>query len=179
LASLPEVQAELKLNKELKELADSLQEKLVEDRRAVFQSGSGDWDAMRKEIEKLHDEASAKVLEKLDDAQKQRLTEVYIQANGPNALADKVVIEQLKISEKQLEELESAREDNRYAFMDAWGEMQGMSDEERREVFTELQEEGDARLMNALNEGQREQFSKLGGEVLDYDLAPLMPRRGG
>lgn len=179
LASLPEVQAELKFTDEQKTLANSLQEQLVEDRRKVFQNGSGDWDAMRIEIEKLSNEASAKVLDKLDDGQKKRLTEIYVQANGPNALADKEVMEQLEISDEQVEALETAREDNRYAFFDAWQDFQGMSEEERREAMAELQEEADARLLEALNDQQREEFSKLGGEELEYDLTPLMPRRGG
>jgi len=179
LASLPEVQAELKLNDEQKSLADTLQEQLNEDRRELFQSGGGDWDAMREKMEKMNGEATAKLVETLDAGQQKRLTEIYVQANGPNALGDKEVMDQLKISDEQNKQLEEAREENRYAFMDARQDFQGMTDEERREASAELQEEGDERLLKSLNEEQREQFSKLGGEELEYDLTPLMPRRGG
>lgn len=179
LASLPEVQAELKLNDDQKKLADDLQGKLVEDRIEVFQSNSGDWEAMIEEIQKLNSDATASLLEKLDDSQKQRLTEIYVQANGPNALSDSTVIETLQITSDQQKALDTAREDNRYAFMDAWQELQGMSEEDRREAVAELQEEGDAHLLKALTEEQREQFAKLAGDELDYDLTPLLPRRGG
>jgi hypothetical protein len=179
LASLPEVQAELKLNEAQKTLADSLQEKLNEDRREVFQSGGGDWDAMREKVEKLNSEATAKLMEKLDPGQQKRLTEIFVQANGPSALADKEVMEQLKINDEQKKQLEEAREDNRYAFMDAWQDFQGMTPEERRDAIADLQKEADERLLKPLDENQREQFAKLSGKELDYDLTPLMPRRGG
>lgn len=178
LATLPEVQAELKFNADLKSLADSLQEQLNEDRRDVFQNGGGDWDAMRVDIEKLNGEATAKLVEKLDDGQKKRLTEIFVQANGPNALSDKQVMEVLKISDEQNKKLDDAREDNRYAFFDAFQDFQGMTEEERRDAITDLQEEADERLLKELSDEQREQFSELEGEELEFDLTPLMPRRG-
>lgn len=179
LATLPAVQVELKLTDEQKELADSLQEQLRADRREAFQSGGGDWDAMAEEIAKLSSEASNELMEKLDADQQQRLTEIYVQANGPNALFNKQVREKLKISDEQSEKLADAREENRYALFDAFQDFQGMTEEERRDAMADLQKESDKRLLKELNDEQREQFSKLSGKELDFDLSPLMPGGGG
>jgi Spy/CpxP family protein refolding chaperone len=176
LATLAPVQEELKLTDEQKGQADELHDQLTEDRREVFQSGGGDWDAMRQEIEELDDEATAKFTEKLEDGQKRRLTEIYVQANGPNALADTAVIEDLELTDEQQGKLEDIRQANRDDMFDAFQDFQGMSDDERRETMNKLREDADARLLAALTDEQRDAFAKLPGEEVDYDLAEL---RGG
>jgi hypothetical protein len=176
LATLPPVQEELKLNDEQKSLADELHDQLTEDRREVFQSGGGDWDAMRKEIEELDADATAKFNEKLEDGQKQRLTEIYVQANGPNALADAAVIETLELTDEQQEKLEDVRQANREDMFDAFQDFGNMSDDERRETMDKLREDADARLLAALTDEQRDSFAKLPGAEVEYDLAEL---RGG
>jgi hypothetical protein len=176
LATLGPVQEELKLSDEQKALADELHDQLTEDRREVFQGGGGDFDAMRKEIEEIDAEATTKFNEKLDDTQKQRLTEIYVQANGPNALADPSVIEILELTDDQNGKLEEIRQANRDDMFDAFQDFQGMSDEERRETMTKLRDDADARLLAALTEEQRASFEKLAGAEVDYDLDEL---RGG
>ena len=176
LATLEPVQGELKLSDEQKKLADELHDQLNEDRREVVQNGGGDFEAMSKEVEELDAKATATFTEKLDDTQKQRLTEIYVQANGPNALADAAVIEILKISDEQQGKLDDVRQSNREDFFDAFQDFQGMSDEERRETMNKLREDADTRLLAALTEEQREGFEKLAGKEVDFDLAEL---RGG
>lgn len=176
LATLTPVQKELKLTDEQKGQADELHDQLTEDRRDVFQNGGGDWDAMRKDLEELDAEATAKFTEKLDDGQKQRLTEIYVQANGPNALADAAVLEVLELTDDQKTKLEDIRQANRDDMFDAFQDFQNMSDEERRETMNKLREDADARLLAALTDEQREAFAKLPGEEVEYDLAEI---RGG
>lgn len=176
LASLPEVQEALKFSDELKSQADSLYQKMSDERREVFQNALGDWEGMRKKLEKLYEDTTAKLSEKLDKPQQDRLTQIFVQANGPNAIADKVVEEQLKLTPEQNDKLEAAREANRQAWLGAFQDIQGMSDDERRETFDKLRKESDNRLLQTLTEEQRDQFAKLGGEKLDYDLTPLLPR---
>jgi Spy/CpxP family protein refolding chaperone len=176
LATLEPVQEELKLTADQKKLADELHDDLTEDRREVFQGGGGDFEAMRKEIEELDAAATGKLTEKLDDSQKGRLTGIYVQANGPNALADLAVMEALELTDEQKGKLESARQDNRDDFFDAFQDFQGMNDEERREAMTKLRDDADARLLAVLTEEQRAEFEELEGEEVDYDLNEL---RGG
>jgi hypothetical protein len=179
LGTLEPVRVALQLNDEQKQLADTLHDQLTEDRREVFQSGGGDFDAMRVELEKLDAEATSKFTEKLDDTQKARLTEIFVQANGPNALADKVVIEKLGITEEQQGKLDDVRQENRQSFFNAFQDFQGMSDDERREAMTKLQQEADDRLLAALTEEQHAAFEKLGGEEVDFDLSELRGAFGG
>lgn len=179
LATLAPVQEALELSAEQKELAGQLHDKLMEDRRAVFQGGGGDFEAMRKEIEDLNTAANSKFAEKLDEAQQRRLTEIYVQANGPNALADAEVIEILELTDDQQEKLESVRADNRADFFDAFQDFRGMSDDERRDAMIKLREDADDRLLSVLTEEQRADFEKLAGAEVDYDLEELRGGFGG
>jgi hypothetical protein len=176
LATLAPIQDELKLNDEQKKLADELHDQLIEDRREVFQNRGGDWDGMRKELEKLDTEATNTLNGKLENDQKRRLTEIYVQANGPNALADAAVIEILDLTDDQKNKLEDIRQANRDDMFDAFQDFPNMSDEERRETMGKLREDADASLLAALTDEQREAFTKLPGEEVDYDLSVL---RGG
>jgi hypothetical protein len=179
LGTLEPVREALKLNDEQKKLADTLHDQLMEDRRDVFQNGNGDFDAMRVEMEKLDADATGKFIEKLDDTQKARLTEIYVQANGPNSLADQAVIDSLKITEDQKSKLDEIRQTNRDSFFDMFQDFGDMSDEERREAITKLQQEGDDRLLKGLTDEQRTAFEKLTGEEVDYDLSQLRGGFGG
>lgn len=179
LGTLKPVREALKLNDEQKKLADTLHDQLMEDRRDVFQNGAGDFEAMRIEMEKLDADATGKFNEKLDDSQKARLTEIYVQANGPNALADQAVIESLKITADQESNLDEIRQTSRQAFFDMFQDFGSMSDEERRETMTKLQKEGDDRLLKGLTDEQRTAFEKLSGEEVDFDLSQLRGGFGG
>lgn len=177
LATLEAVQAELKLNEEQVKIAKQLNEQLNSGRREVFQGG--DFETMRAELRKLEAKLATKLDEKLDDGQKQRLTEVFIQSNGPNALSDKVVSETLSITEEQSKKLAGINDTNWQDMFDMFQDFQSMSDEERSETVAEYLKTSDKRLLDALTAEQREQFTKLHGKKLEVDLTPILPRRGG
>jgi hypothetical protein len=179
LGTLEPVREAVKLTEEQQKLADELHDQLMEDRRDVFQNGGGDFEAMRTEMEELDAEATKEFTEKLDDAQNARLTEIFVQANGPNALADGAVIEALKITDDQKDELEGIREENRQSFFDMFQDFQDMSDDERREAMTKLQQAADDRLLGGLTDEQKAAFEKLAGEEVDFDLAELRGGFGG
>ena len=180
LASLKEVQSELKLTDEQKKAAEDISQQLNDDRRELFQGGGGsDFNAMREKMQKLNDDADAKLTKKLDDGQRQRLMEIYVQVNGTSALADKEVAKALEISDEQQKALTSAQDENRQAGFRAFQDFREMSDEERREAFAKLREEGDQRMLAPLNDAQREQFGKLKGEEIEIDMSQLFRRRGG
>jgi DNA-binding MarR family transcriptional regulator len=180
LATLEQVQAELKLTDEQKELVSEINEKLSEDRRELFQGGGGggDFAAMREKMVKMNDEATAKLAEKLEDTQKTRLTELYIQVNGASTLSDKDVAEALKVTDEQKEALAEAQTENRESSREAFQNFRDMSDEERQEVMTKIRKESDARLLAALDDNQREQFEAMAGEKVEIDVSQLR-RRGG
>lgn len=178
LASLAEVQAELKMSDEQKKLGEELNQKLSEDRRELFQTGGGgNFGEMREKLRQLSTDASAKLVAELDDVQQKRLTEIYVQINGTRALGDKDVTTALKITEEQNEKLTAVRDSNMQAFREAFQDFQSLSDEERREKFGQLRREGDEKLLAVLTEEQRTQFDAMKGKEIEVDLSPLR-RRG-
>jgi DNA-binding MarR family transcriptional regulator len=178
LATLEKVQSELKLSDEQKKLAEEINQKLSQDRRDLFQGGGGDFAAMREKMEKLNTEASAAFAEKLDAAQRQRLTEIYVQANGTNALVDEEVAKSLKVTDEQKAALAKARDENRQAAREALRDFQDMSDEERQETLSKLRKEGDERMLAVLSAEQHEQFGKMKGKEVELDLSQLRGRGG-
>ena len=115
LATLEQVQTELKLTDEQKTQVADISDQLREDRRELFGSGFGQFSEIRSQMEDLNRKASAEVDGKLDDAQKQRLQEIAIQVNGPAALNDPSVVDKLSLSDEQKKKLEEVRSDNNKA----------------------------------------------------------------
>ena len=180
LASLEKVQAELKLTEDQKKLAKETNEKLSADRRSLFQGGfGGDFEEMRKKMEKMNTEATAKLTKGLEDAQNKRLTELYVQLNGANALMDQAVAAALKVTEEQKQTLAKANDENRQAGRGAFQGFRDMSAEERTKAMEKLRKESDDRLLAALTKDQVELFGKMKGKEMDIDTSSLFPRRGG
>src|SRR5476651_2814895 len=61
LATLSEVQADLKLNDDQKSKISAISDQLVSDTRAMFGGGGGDPGEMRSKMEQLNKDSSAKV----------------------------------------------------------------------------------------------------------------------
>jgi hypothetical protein len=182
LCTLEQVQADLKLTDDQKKLAEEINQKLNDDRRGLFQGGGGggDFAAMREKMEKMNDEASAKLTEKLDDAQRKRLTELYVQTNGTSAIVDKEVSEALKVTPEQAKSLAEASDKNRQDRFGAFRDFQDMSDDERQKASEKLAKEGDERMLAVLTNEQREAFGAMKGKELEIDISPLFRgRRGG
>ena len=108
LTSIEKVQAELKLTEEQTKAAGEINAKLNADRTKMFQTlrdGGGDRASMGEKLAKLNSSATEKLLGRLDDGQKKRLTELFVQVNGMNSLSDKEVAKSLNITDKQKDEL--------------------------------------------------------------------------
>jgi hypothetical protein len=178
LATLAEVQADLKLTDKQKTDILLINEKLRDDRRGLFGGGFGQFSQIRDDMEKLNREASADVDAKLDDAQKQRLQEIAIQVNGSAALSDPSVVEKLNLSPEQKDKLAQVRADNNKAVEEAMADFGDLSREERREKFRTLAETADTNLMGVLTDEQKTEFDAMKGKELDLDLSPLSGRGG-
>ena len=179
LATLEEVQSELKLSDEQKKVAEDINQQLSDQRRELFQRGGGDRDAMREKMRKIDDEANAKLAATLDEGQQKRLMEIYVLVNGTNSLADQEVAKALQLSDEQQKALTATQDENRQTGFRAFQSFRDMSDAERQEAFAKLREQGDQRMLAPLNDGQREQFGKLKGKEIEIDMSQLFRRRGG
>jgi len=176
LATLDEVQADLKLTDEQKTQIAEINDKLREDRRGLFGSGFGQFNQIRADMDKLNSEASAEVDAKLDDTQKQRLQEIAIQVNGAAALNDPSVVGQLNLSDEQKKKLEDVRAENSKAVEDAMSDFGDLSREERRDKFRTLAETSDSNLLGVLTDEQKKKFDEMKGTEIDVDLSPLFGR---
>lgn len=182
LASIEKVQTELKMTDEQKEMAKEVSDKLNEETRGLFGrggGGGGDRAAGMEKMAKLNAEASEKLAAKLDNTQKQRLTEIFVQINGARAIMDKEVGTALNITDEQKEKLADANTKNRETRTEAFRNIREMSDDERTEAMAKLTKESTELVMAVLEDSQREQFGKMKGEAFEIDRALLRRGRGG
>ncbi len=178
LATLSEVQTELKLNDEQKSKITAISEQLVSDTRGLF-GGGGDPSETREKMEQLNKDASAKVDALLDPAQQKRLQEIAIQVNGPSSLSDPAVVDKLQLTDDQKKQIEDARQSNFQALRDAFADMGSMSREERQAKREEMRKAADEKLLAVLTPQQKTEFDGLKGAPLTVDLSPLRGQRGG
>jgi Spy/CpxP family protein refolding chaperone len=175
LAQLPEVADALKLTDEQKNKAVELNDAYNQERGALFQEAQGDFDSIREDMAKLTKETADKFNESLDDAQKKRLQEVYVQANGGTALFDDAVAAALKITDEQKGKLDDVRNEIRDEMFSGglFQDMQNLSEEESAKKIDEVLAEQDEKYMAVLTEEQKAELGKLKGEELKLDLNNL------
>jgi hypothetical protein len=176
LAALPDVQAELKMADKQKKQVAKINDQLGEDRRELWGTGFDRWSEIRGRVKQLNVEASKKVDELLEPAQRKRLQEILIQQNGPRALDDPEVVADLGLSDQQKAKLAAADEENTQAFEKAVRES---GQDDWRQRVGELIDEADQRLLAVLDEKQQAAFKQLEGEEFDVDLSPLFRGRRG
>ena len=170
-AQLEEVQQELKLTDEQKQKVVELNEQLREDVQTVFQDAGGDRAKIREGIAKLYAEATEKLDKELEETQRNRSHELYVQLNGPIVLQGDAVAEPLKLTNNQKEDIRQALDVSRAEFRSAGlGEME---EEEAAKKIDELLKTRDAKLLAILTEEQRAEFDKMKGTELKVDLSKL------
>jgi Spy/CpxP family protein refolding chaperone len=178
LATLDQVQTELKLTAEQKSKLTDVDEKLSSQRRELFQDSNQDnRDERREQYAKAVSEATTQVRAALDENQKKRLRELWIQVNGAAVLDDEEVAKELKITDDQKRELEQVADANREAAREAFQGLGELSQEQRTEKFNQLRRESEQRTLGVLTPEQREQFEKLQGKKVEIDRSQLFRRR--
>lgn len=176
LATLPEVQTELKMTDEQKSRVEEINDQLGEDRRSLWGTGFGRFSEIRGDLEKLNTEASVDVDKVLDESQRKRLQEISIQQNGARSLHEADVIAALKLSDEQQAKLKAAGEENSKAFEEAFSEG---GRENWRERAGELAEQSEKRLIGVLTDEQKTAFEAMKGTELAVDLSPIFRRGRG
>jgi Spy/CpxP family protein refolding chaperone len=170
-AQLEEVQQELKLTDKQKEQVVELNEQLNDDLRTLFQDSGGDRAKMREGITKLYLEATEKFDKELEEPQRKRSHEIYVQLNGPLVLRDDLIAESLKLSNNQKEDIRQAFDDSRNEFMSAG--LRDLGEEAAAKKIDELIKTRDAKLLAILIDEQRAEFDKMKGEELKVDLSKM------
>jgi hypothetical protein len=177
LAQLDEVEAELKLTDEQQTKAVELNDTLNEERGALFQEAAGDFDSIREDMATLNEEIAAEFNEALDETQKKRLQEIFVQANGAAALFDEKVAAALELTEAQVEQLYENRSASRGDFQGI--DWQSLSEEEVDAKVDELIAGQDEKYAAVLTGEQPAEFEKLQGEKIEIDLGNMPNPFGG
>jgi hypothetical protein len=175
LATLPEVQGELKLNDEQKQLAAELLTKLRELRQAGAQGN--DSQADRAERTRRQAELNSQLVSKLDAPQNKRLNGLLLQVNGAASITDAAISETLGLTQDQRAKLRSTNQENQSARREVSQGLQNASQRERQEAMRKQTEKENEALLAVLTDEQRAKLEELKGANLTIDQAPLRQRR--
>ncbi|HUG93357.1 MAG TPA: hypothetical protein VML55_21130 [Planctomycetaceae bacterium] len=163
LATLSEVQSDLKLTDEQKSKVAEINEKSAAEAREALQGASRENFAERREqLDKIRAEATSQLKAALDEAQQKRLREIWIQVAGTAALTDEDVAKELKLTQDQQRQIRQARRPGGQGGQD-------LSAEQRRE----RRREADQKTLAVLSAEQKEQFESMQGKKIEVDLVPL------
>lgn len=176
LATLKEVQDALKLTDEQKQAAKDATEQFNRDVGELFMTAMGDVEKVRTAMPALHEKATATINGSLNESQRRKLTEFFIQQNGVNSVFDPQVKTLLRLTDEQMAALQTARNTNREEGAKATRQTpKGETRAQRTERFEKLWKAAEDRILTLLTEKQAETFKKLRGEEVELDLRPLFP----
>jgi Spy/CpxP family protein refolding chaperone len=183
VAEADEVRTALNVTPDQEEKIETINDELRDARREAFGGGGGggDFRAAMEQMEKLNQEASAKLAEVLEADQQKRLLGISIQVNGAAALNEPAVATQLEITDEQKTKLGEVRESNMEAGREAFRDLrdQDLSQDEMREKMREIQQEGDKKLLAVLTSDQQAKLEQLKGEPVEIDMSQFRGRGFG
>jgi Spy/CpxP family protein refolding chaperone len=104
-----DVQGELKLSDDQKAKLDEQRQAMRDNMRSMFQNGGGggDQEAMRKQMTDMMQKSEKDALAVLDDGQKKRLKELWIQRSGNGVIANEDMQKELGLSDDQKAKVKS------------------------------------------------------------------------
>lgn len=173
LAQLEDVAGELKLSDEQKKKIAELADEMQQERQAIFQSAAGDFDMIRREMNDLNAQMEDELNEALDESQRKRIKEIYVQVNGPAVLQNAKMVAELKLDDEQKSKLETAMDEARTRMFGAFQEFQSLSPEDRETRQNELADERDAAYLAVLSDEQKKSLEEMKGEKFDADLSKI------
>ncbi|HVC92402.1 MAG TPA: alpha/beta hydrolase-fold protein [Pirellulales bacterium] len=199
LLAMPEVRKELATTDEQGKGIDEALAALEEQSRALFgnfrelQNLPEEERAKRfteagEKMQEARDKAVEKIATILDKSQLARLEQLRLQREGITALSRTEVADRLGLSAEQRDKLHAIQEGVRGAGAGARN-FQDMSDDERRELFSQMQErrrKADADMLLVLTADQKDKLTELKGAEFKFPaprdgltITPSLPASGG
>jgi hypothetical protein len=175
LLNMREVREELGTKEDQNKQLDELTRSIRPPERPNFEDLNDDerrerMEAMRAKQEEVFRGTEEKLSKILDEKQLARFKELRLQRQGVGALMRPELAKQLELSEEQQDKIrkiqEGARPEGRGP-----GNFQEMSEEERREFFTQMRErreKADAEILAVLTDEQKTKWNELQGEKFDF-----------
>jgi len=132
---------------------------------------------------KMREEAAARAKKEKEEIAKilkpdqlKRLTEIYVQQQGVNALNDEDVAKELLITDDQKAKLTKVREEQGTAMRELFGAGAGGDREAARTKMADLRKQNEEKTLAVLTDAQKKNFEELKGKKFDM---PENPGRGG
>ena len=170
LLQVDEVQAELKLSAEQKEKANTAHDDFMTARRQIFAEVDKESGERGSKMKELKDKTVETLATVLNETQRKRLREIILQVNGAAELDNHEIAAELKITPEQEKKLSEVRKANATARREALKALKEGGEGSRSEKLSELQANGDKKLLEVLTPEQRKQFETLKGKEFKLNL---------
>ena len=182
LLAVPEIQKELKMTPEQIEKAKTKQadmrQVVMEIRQQAGEFRELSPEDQQKVIEKIQAAQKKAVGEVLNADQQKRMTQLELQQQGTRAFGRKEVVEALKITDEQKDQLQKIQEAAGQAMREAMQgiDFQNMTDEDRTKMRTTMETNQKAtteKSMGVLTEDQKKKWKEMTGEP--FKFPPMGP----
>ena len=171
LASFREVQDELGATSQQRELLESLQSDLTDQRRGMgrgrgggppgTRQGNTGPEQMRQRFQTLSRQGEKLVMAVLEPSQVERLRQLRLQWEGTRALERDAVVKSLGLSESQIEKIRGIRADR--SSSPSGGETRSPTSQQRQA----WRARSDTRVMAVLSDEQKQNWEKMKGKQFD------------
>jgi hypothetical protein len=154
VVTMPEVQKDLKLSGDQKKQIQA----------AMKDMGNG---GMTGDMASMNDNMDAKMLTGLTPDQLARLTEIWMQYEGPRVLQDKTVADNLKLTDDQratIKDIWSQYGDSMLASMQKVRSQSGMN------AIKKMKKDADAATLALLTDGQVKAFTEMQGKKIKFRM---------
>ncbi len=176
LLMMPEVQKEIGLTEQQMQQIQQLMMEQREQMQALMQQMR---DATPEQRQKLMEQATQKwdqgMSKILQPAQKARLRELQLQAEGTSALMRPDVAKELSLSEEQKKKVSDIVQQYRQKQMQLWQQGRGPN-VDRQAMFEQMQQlrqQMDKELLGVLTAQQQEQWKKMQGKPFQFPRGPF------
>lgn len=168
-----DVQKELKLTDDQKSKLEEMRNAMMEDMRSRFQNGGGggDREAMMKEFQEAAKKADQQALALLDDTQKKRLKELWIQRSGNRIVMNEEIGKELGITDAQKAKLKELNEAQNQANQEIFEKMRN-GELDRSELRPLMEKNNKAlgeEIGKVLTADQRAKLKAMGGAEFKFD----------
>lgn len=168
-----DVKAEIKLTDDQSSKLDAQRQAMMEDMRARMQNGGGggDREAMMKEFQEAAKKAEKEALAVLDDKQRARLKELWIQHEGNNVIGNEEIQKDLGMTNDQKAKVKSLQESSRQAMSEIFQKMQNneIDRSEIRPLMEKNQKAMAEELGKILTADQTAKLKTMGGAPFKFD----------
>ena len=169
-----DVQKELKLSDDQKSKLEEMRNSMMEEMRSRFQNGGGgggDREAMMKEMQENMKKADAAALAVLNDGQKKRLKELWIQRSGNRIVSNEEIGKELGLTDTQKQKIKDLMAAKQQANQEIFQKMRDgeIDRSEIRPLMEKNNKALDGELGKVLTDDQKAKLKAMGGEPFKFD----------